>query len=48
MNASTIASPDALAYLRLSRTAGLGPILINRLVAHAGHVQSACELRASE
>ncbi len=48
MNASTIASPDALAYLRLSRTAGLGPILINRLVAHAGHVQSACELPASE
>ena len=48
MNASTIASPDALAYLRLSRTAGLGPILLHRLVTHTGSVQAAYELPASE
>ncbi len=43
-----MASPAAHAYLRLSLTNGLGPILISRLVSRAGDAHRACQLSAAE
>lgn len=48
MTDQSMTSPAALAYLRLSLTKGLGPILIKRLVSHAGDAHRACQLSAAE
>lgn len=48
MTDTSIASPAALAYLKLSLTSGLGPMLINRLVSHVGDAHRACRLSTVE
>lgn len=48
MTDSSIASPVTLAYLRLSMTQGLSPVLINRLVSYAGDADRACRLSAAQ
>ena len=48
MNAPEFASPEALAYLRLSLTPGLRPILINQLVSRAGDIHKLGDLPDSE
>ncbi len=48
MTDTSIASPAALAYLKLSLTSGLGPMLINRLVSHVGDAHRACGLSTVE
>ena len=48
MTDQSIVSPAALAYLHLSLTKGLGPILINRMVSLAGDANRACQLSAAE
>jgi len=35
-------------YLQLSLTAGLGPVLIRRLIEHAGSPENACNLKSSD
>lgn len=48
MNAPELASPEALAYLRLSLTPGLRPIFINQLVSRAGDIHKIGGLPESE